>query len=388
MQKGFKIAAVAGALSIALSGSAFAANTIGLNFNGVGVNGGIINYSGTGSVCANTDQWSCTVVTGGDSANKGFVQIEVDPTSNNTANNTPYIMTIITDPTATATNVTDASTYSSGPGGVTNAFYDMNFVPMSGTNTTNGIMGQQGINQINTDSTTGDVTKSFDATTNLNTGWAVINNTPLKLSQHVNDKGDLSNAFDNFTSGFTYETAGASGDSPTGFAMAIDQTTGLYTVGQAMPVSGTDIASFAYREAQGDKLAGGGPLTLTDSSGVDHTLAAWTGGCTPAVGGCSNDTADVKSIWLGQNIDFTGQDIPASNAPPGTTTGTVGLGNTFGYLSFDNVAPSDTAAPISQFGFGASESTAPVTWDTAFNINGTGTPCLADPTGAIPGACQ
>jgi len=346
MQKGFRIGAIAGALTIALSGSAFAASTTDLSFGGWTASGG--NVNGLNADVCTQGKFSCKVITGG-ADNTGFAQIEVDPI--NTTNDSSYIMTIVADQ--------NASTGSNGLGDL--GFYDVNFVPMTSgitggnqvSQNSNGIYGMQVLSSTGTQGSS-----SFSATTNLNTGWAQGSGSPISLSQNITDNNNTATTNDDFASSFYYASGpmplDASGN-PTGpangFVMSIDQMSGL---GDSNSTAGANVQSFAYREKQGSFVATNGSSPL----GV-----AWTGN-----GTASGD--DIKAVWLGQKID-----IPTFNGGPG-------IGGDFGYVGFTNVTTTDAA---SQVGF-TSPTNGPTIWDSEFNIanspNGTGKPCLADPTGA------
>lgn len=343
MQKGFKIAALAGALSMAMGGAATAANH-DLEFGGWSATGGQIDHT-SASVCLNAN-YDCSVVAAGD----GFKQIQVSPSATNTA--TPstdsYIMTIVTDQNA-------SGAYGAGDLG----FYDVSFVKMqmnlggTGTTNENGIFAEQKISEITTNGAA--TATSFDSSTNISTGWATAAASPVSISQNLQDSGDTAVGGDDFKSSFMYGSDNDANGTRTGFEMSIDQTAGLASAGQA--ASANDIQVFALRERQGTKLTGtSGQVALGG-----NTMSWDATGATPQ---------DIKAIWLGQTINLDDQNANAG-----------GLGSTFGYLSFDNVA--DATAPVTEFGFAASNADSAWVWDPAFNTTGTsGAPCLADPSGA------
>jgi hypothetical protein len=337
MQKGFTIAALAGALSMALSGVATAANH-DLTFGGWSVTGGQVDHT-TAGVCQNAN-YDCSVVAAGD----GFKQIQVSPSATNTT--TPstesYIMTVVTDQGANGS-------YGSGELG----FYDVSFVKMqmnlggTGTTNENGIFSEQNIAEVTTSGTTN--ATSFDSTTNISTGWATATASPVSITQSLIDNGDTAINGDDFSSTFMY---GSDNDpvsgTRTGFEMAIDQKAGLASANQ--PASANDVQSFALRERQGTKLAGAGTVNL---GGAELQWQA---------------EQDIKAIWLGQTINLDDQNANAG-----------GLGSTFGYLSFDNLDDSNT--PITEFGFAASNADGAWQWNDAFNVGTSAQPCLNDPSG-------
>ncbi|MDX1811686.1 MAG: hypothetical protein R3240_07060, partial [Gammaproteobacteria bacterium] len=95
MQKGFKIAALAGALLTAMSGTASAVDN--LTFGGWDVAGGNIDEQ-KAAICQSAD-FDCSVVAAGN----GFKQIQVAPSATNatTPSTDSYIMTVVTDQDAT-----------------------------------------------------------------------------------------------------------------------------------------------------------------------------------------------------------------------------------------------------------------------------------------------
>ncbi len=359
MQKGFRITALAGALSMALSGVATAANH-DLTFGGWSVTGGQVDHT-TADVCLNAN-YDCTVVAAGD----GFKQIQVSPSATNTT--TPstdsYVMTVVTDQGANGS-------YGAGDLG----FYDVSFVKMQmnlggvQSNNVNGIFAEQSIAETTTTGTTG--ATSFDSSTNISTGWATATASPVTISQTLKDAGDTSLPGDDFMSGFMYESDNdPTTGTRTGFQMSIDQIAGLQSANQ--PASANDIQSFALRERQGTKMNGVAPGSIA------------LGGGTMEWGANPSQTDDIKAIWLGQSINL---DSVSQNANQGA------LGSSFGYLSFDNLA--DATPVISDFGFSASRANSAWEWGEVggdpttgpFNFNGLGTPCIADPTGTDQGAC-
>ena len=339
MQKGFRIAALAGALSMAMGGTASAANH-DLEFGGWSVTGGQIDHN-SAAVCQSTN-YDCNVVAAGN----GFKQIQVSPSATNTT--TPstdsYIMTVVTDQDA-------SGAYGAGDLG----FYDVSFVKMQmslgGTGSTqneNGIFAEQKIEEVTTVGAA--AATQFNSTTNISTGWATAAASPVSISQSLIDNGDTATAGDDFSSTFMYGSDNDAAGTRTGFEMSIDQKAGLASANQ--PSSANDVQVFALRERQGTKLAASGSVALSGTSSM-----SWAAG------------DDIKAIWLGQTINLDDQAAIAG-----------GLGSTFGYLSFDNVS-GDTAAPISEFGFATSNADQAWVWDPAFNIGTSGTPCLSDPSG-------
>ena len=353
MRKGFQLATLAGALTIAMSGGASAANLV---FDGWTVNNGQIDETSAGSVCTQANV-SCSVVASGD----GFKQINVTDSTDPVGES--YIMTIVTDQTATG-----------GPGDTALGFYDVSFVKMkltlggnnTGTNA-NGIKAHQEIRE-------GATGTLFTSTSDINTGWSVAD-APVAITQTLTDEGQANLAGDDFASGFIYRSKNdATTGARTGFEMNIDQVAGLASGDNA---SVNDIQVFALREKAGTMLVGNADSMDLGAAGNPVT---WTGSGT-ALGAAGAE--DIKAIWIGQEINLDS-----------TTTNNGSLGSTFGYLSFEDVA-STTKHVESEFGFGAANAQGAWDWATAFNMvkdpndpnsPTLGTPCLADPAGLIDAA--
>jgi len=339
MKKGFRIAAMAGALSMAMSGAVSAASD--LSFGGWTATGGDIGHS-SATVCTNVN-FDCSVVAAG----AGFKQLQVSPSAaSGVTTGESYIMTIVTDQTA-------SGSYDANDLG----FFDVSFVKMqmnlggNGNTNENGIFAQQNISEV----TTGGTDTSFTSTTDISTGWALAANSPVTISQTLVDNGNTALNGDDFSSNFNYASDNLADGTRTGFEMSIDQKAGLASAGQA--ASEQDVQTFALRERQGTKLQSPGSQTLGANT------ATWAAG------------DDAKAIWLGQSINLDTQLDQGGNT----------LGSTFGYLSFDNVA--DAAPAATEFGFAATKAERPWQWDAAaFNIGTSGQPCLADPTGGA--ACN
>ena len=326
MHKSFKLAALAGALSMVIGGSAVAANH-DLAFDGWTVSNGQIDErgDGTASVCSG-GAYDCSTIAAG----LGFKQIQVTAVAGTVGAvaGDSYIMTIVTDQNANT--------------GDTNFFSDVSFVKMKlnvggggGTtvnNNENGISARQTITEL---SGTAGSTASFDSTTDINTGWSV-SGTPIVISQSLVDDGDTSIAGDDFRSNFDYTSQNDSDPNSatygerTGFTLSVDQTAGLASAGDPLSVDDTQV--FALREVQGTLSTIAGDVTLSGGT------ASWVAG------------DDVKAIWLGQTIN-----LDSVNA----TTG--GLGSSFGYLSFENI--DSGVNPTTEFGFAASNAAGAWAWD-------------------------
>jgi hypothetical protein len=372
MSKGFQLATLAGALTLAMSG----ASAIELSYTGWtvgGATGGQIDES-AGGVCNKTlnPTVSCSVVASGD----GFKQINVSD-SNDTSSGESYIMTIVTDQNAGA-----GASLTPGDAGL--GFFDVSFVKMKLTlggstpaTNQNGIKGHQEINEVKNGAT-------FLSSSDINTGWSIAA-APMTISQTLKDPGSSTETGDDFESGFLYRSQngknadGTDSGIRTGFEMSIDQTAGLATGSNlATDPSRNDIQVFALREKQGSLLK-----TPSSAGGLDLN------GGTDAVTWVAGD--DIKAIWIGQKINLD------------STVGTVGsagaLGSSFGYLSFQNIAAADSAKTVeAAFGFSPDHAEAAWKWDTAFNMQKLGdpatagylgTPCLADAKGEItnPSVC-
>jgi len=345
MSKGFQLATLAGALSLAMSGSVLA---IDFDYGGWTATNGDIDET-TGGMCQSglaNPLYTCSVVASG----KGFKQINVTEVGD-ASSGVSYIMTIVTD--QNAGGATGASADALG-------FADVSFVKMKLTlggtpdATLSGITAKQVIR----DGTgTG---KPFESTTNINTGWANTAGSNIVVSQNLSDDGGTPGfAGDNFISNFTY-----SGDNDvdtgvsTGFEMSIDQSAGLasgqtITDGNGNTVTDpsiNDIQVFALREKKGSKLTAakvGSPIDL-DGTGPQ-----------PGVTWAANE--DIKAIWIGQEINLgTSADVNQGS-----------LGSSFGYVSFQNV---DAETTTSAFGFSETNSSSAWVWDDAFYVGTETTP--------------
>jgi len=339
MHKGFKLAVLASALSMATAGASFAAGKNDLLFGGWSVSNGDVT-TGAGSVCGTGSGFDCSIVAEG----KGFRQIQVSSQGAQPVDEegVSYIMTIVTDQDATGQ-------YGDGSLG----FADVSFVQMKittgGTTSgnVNGIFSEQVISETATGS-------EFTSTSNISTGWAESIagvTTPVKIEQTLVDFGAAGTG-DDFKSGFYYSSSNdATTGARNGFMMSIDQSAGLATATD--PNSVNDVQVFAFRERQGALLTGASNVSLGTNSTV-----SWTGG------------DDIKAAWIGQKIALG--------------SGTGSLGGDFGYLSFQNVTTDTT---ISEFGFAATNADSARVWNEAFVVPGPsdGTtmdiPCLADPSG-------
>ncbi len=347
MQKGFKIAAIAGALSFAMSGIATAA-VEDLQFGGWSVDNGTIDHTNAG-ICADSN-YDCSVVAVG----VGFKQLQVSASAANTTA-TPddsYIMTIVTDQTA-------SGAYDSGDLG----FTDVSFIRMimtlggTGVNTNvNGIFSEQVISEVGAATGTSTGT-NFNSTTNLATGWAESGGSPISINQSLLDNGASTESGDDFQTAFVYSS---DNDAVTGlrsgFEMAIDQVAGLQSASSVG--SENDVQVFALRERAGSRLSSGGSATL------GSTTTDWSAG------------DDIKATWIGQNISM-------DNTGGGFGGGSLvnSLGSTFGFMAIDNM--SDSQAAATEFSFAASRAQEAWVWDDAFNVGGsTGAPCLNDPSGS------
>jgi hypothetical protein len=329
MHKRFKLAALVGALSMVIGGSAMATNH-DLVFGGWTVTAGVINEQGDGSVCS-SGAYDCSVIASG----LGFKQLQVSAVAGTpgAVAGDSYIMTIVTDQLANSSD--------------TNSFSDVSFVKMklnvggggqTTNNNENGIHAQQTIKEAGG---IGGVATVFDSTTDINTGWSV-SGTPIVISQSLSDAGaDTTIRGDDFNSAFNYSSQNDTNvDSPTygqrtGFTLDIDQTAGLYSANS--PQSKDDTQVFALRERQGTMSEIAGNVTL--ASGTE----SWVVG------------DDIKAIWLGQTIN-----LDSDGSTPG---GANSLGSAFGYLSFQNVGSGNT--PTTEFGFGTSNAAGAWGWDEA-----------------------
>jgi hypothetical protein len=355
MYKGFKLAALAGALSIAMGGSAFAAST-DLKFDGwtMDANGTVSQ----GSICGHsvthgtlTSNFTCSDVIADDPNDpnnrvKGFRQTTVTESitdaSDGSVSKDTYLMTIVAD--------------ESGNG---DTFSDVSFIRMgdttAGTNSNasniNGIMGMQSLNSQN---------GTFKSDTSLRSGWGITDvGAPvasIDIKQSLFDEGaDNTTTADNFNSSFMFQSFSENEFAePLGFTMSIDQATGLGLNTQGE----TDLQVFALREKQGSQLpaAPATPIDLAANIGVTNDPVTWTETTGP--------TADsIKSIWMGQKVDLQ----------------TMGE-STFGYVSYENTG---TGAKASQYSLDNTLDTSD--WDEATGeavpAYSMPLPCAADPSG-------
>ncbi len=333
MSKSFKVAALAGAMSMALSGVASAAAPGGVpnfQYDGWTVTNGEINEN-AGGMCASAN-YSCSVVASG----AGFKQINVTDVAD-ASSGTSYIMTIVTDQGATG-------------GAADLGFADVSFVRMKLTlggvagNGESGITARQSIKD---GAGTG---KVFDSITDINTGWAATSDKAnIVVSQQLTDDGGTAaDTGDDFSSGFIYR----SNNDPitglsTGFEMSIDQVAGLASA--IDPASVADVQVFALRQKKGSFQ------NATNTTGIN--LA---GDTTPVTWAAEDD---IKAMWIGQEINLGGI----------AGLGAGSLGSSFGYVSFENVTDENRD---SAFGFSAANSQSAWEWDNAFFIDETAAPVL------------
>jgi len=347
MSKGFQIAALAGALTVAMSGNVLAAGTgvPAFNYGGWTVTNGDIDET-AGGMCLAGSGFSCSVVASG----KGFKQVNVTDNSD-ASSGISYIMTIVTD--QNAGGATGAAAADLG-------FADVSFVRMKVATDGTAGPGDTGITarqQIKDGTGTG---KTFVSVTDINSGWANTSATDnIVITQKLqDDAGTTGFAGDDFVAGFEYRSNNdAATGVRTGFEMIIDQASGLASAqfladGTTDP-SANDVQVFALREKQGDKLTTSGSIGLDPANPV-----TWTGASTGVVGD------DVKAVWIGQEVNLGAAALDSS------------LGSSFGYVAFENVTTGDAD---NAFGFASLNSASAWEWDTA--TFGT-TPTIAIP--AIP----
>ena len=383
MNTSFKLAALAGAVSIAMvtmSSSALAA--VAFEYDGWTVNGGAIDET-AGGICAKTDLYTCSVVASG----SGFKQVNVTEKAA-ASDGVSYIMTIVTDQSATGT-AGGTGTIGTGTGDL--AFADVSFVRMKltlGGDSGNGTSGITARQKISDGAGTG---KTFVSESDINTGWAAGTDANIKITQQLNDDGNLVDAVnftgDDFSSGFIYSSKNhAETGNREGFEMSIDQVAGLASA-QYDPVAGNptrphasaaDVQVFALREKQGSFLT----TSNTDSdraantSGIDldttdgSTPVTWTADTATydaTTGALLTGTVgdDVKAIWIGQEI----------NLGTSTDLGNGSLGSSFGYVSFESKDAAGTVVSDNAFGFSETNSQSAWVWDDVFYVNET-----ADPT--------
>lgn len=336
MRNSFKLAALAGALSMAIGSSATAAPG-DLSFDGWTVGGtatgGTVHFN-TATVCLAGSGYSCSEIASGD----GFAQVKVESTDSG-GDGDSYVMTIVTDQNAGAGDTAKASTEL--------GFSDVSFIRMKITlgvdaqqNDENvGMMGRQLINEF-ADGT------QFDSETLINTGWAEVGATnPLQISQRLVNDGETSTVGDDFETGFLYKSTNNAVGIRNGYMMDIDQIAGLATAGDSK--STDDSQAFALRQRQGTFVNSDGSVSM--GTGDNAKSMTWTGDAT------SGD--DIKAIWTGQKI--------------------TSMASHFGYLSYDN--KNDVADPIADFNL--TESVASGAWGT-WDVDAFGAkPCAGNPQG-------
>jgi len=334
MRKGFNIAALAGAVAMAVStSSAFA--------NGHPQFG---QWSDTGGTISGHCQagWSCTTVADG----TGFIQFMA---KNDTSGET-YIGTIVSDPNNTADR----------------SFSDESYVRMEICNGTcatpvdnGGIAAQQNIFERSTDGTVFDSDVLIQTGTNFGSATTPY----IQITQTLEDQNGAGTATvrgDDFASNFyysAYDTSATPDGVRDGFQMEIDQIAGLQSATDATGTA-NDVQSFTYREAAGVAQTGAGSLTVPGQNAVSYA---------------SGD--DIKAVWLGQEVDIG-------------ATGS--LGGSFSYLSFENKDAAAGATGIAtDFDLTSSAGPTGATWDATspFNLSfGAGTssaPTLNDPSGGL-----
>jgi len=353
MRKGLMLTSVAGALSMVFGGVALAAtHTPPIGGWSVGSVGGQAGTVGTPGYCSDAaSAFSCSVVASG----PGFLQLQVgvkaDKTTPGLKSGEYFIQTIVTDQNA------------DGVSG-TLGFQDVSFIKMSlslggqQNVTQNGIYGEQSIIE-NKTGLPNNATEKFESSTTVASGWGNITGTPsVIITQGIkNEGGDTTTQSDDFVSGFDYKaTVDQATGIRNGLSMDISQTAGL-----AAP-KGTkgDIQAFALRERQGTF----NPAASTAGLKVDpNATVTWA----------AKD--DIKAIWIGQNVDLSTN----LGGAAGGSVGSVALGSSFGYLSFENLsAPAASANRLTAgFGFDKTNADKAWQWDAAFGAK----PTVCSPDG-------
>ncbi len=314
MKASFKLAGLAGALSLVLGGSVLAndgspqAHGGLLSFTGWTVNDGTIDYLAA-DVCDGTN-YNCAVVAEG----AGFAQVRVEST-NAGGGFDDYIMTIVTDQNAGANGSVQAGAADLGFSDV--SFIKMNIVLGGGVQNQGegGIKSQQRIIE-NKNGT------AFTSNTDINTGWSESAVGPLVIDQRVQSDGLAGTAGDNFNSGFFYKTTNDADAVRNGYYMNIDQFVGLQDFAAVGAENNPDDAqSFALRQRQG---------TFVDTAGsasVGGGTMSWDAYVAPAADGTGGNSDEVKAMWIGQQITAMSSD--------------------FGYTMLDNLT--DASDPIVDF---------------------------------------
>lgn len=349
MRMGFKLAAIAGAVAMAVSGVASAASHPafgGYTFNAdktIGLD------TGTDATC---NGFSCDVIARGD----GFVQFMA---KNNDTGET-YIGTIVHDETA-------------GAGGATNTFSDESYIKMqlstggtANNDINGGIADKQGISETSNDGTV------FKSDVLLSTGLFkpdTTNPTTIQINQSLGNgnNGTALVVGDDFQTDFMYAASTTDAGVRTGFKMEIDQIAGLQT-STDQTTSSNDVQAFTYREVAGTDQTGSGTLRVSSSDSLSYASGE-----------------DIKAVWLGQDVNIGG----------GTSSG---LGGSFSYLSYENKGfttgenpqGSDNIGVISTFDLAGSTAPDSANWGAGttspFNLtfpNGTtsGVPTSTNPSG-------
>jgi len=341
-----KYAALTGLATLALPMSAQAA----LNFGQWTVTTDTTN-TGLIAGCPSGVPADCTVLVTGE----GFLQQQYDDGTN------VYIQTIVTDPTANATDPT------------TLPYSDESFVRSSGTS--NGIAGKQSMS---------DASFNFSGSTTLYTGWAAttdgsikpVNSANLNITQGFTDPGGTATG-DEFSSSFGLKINLDVAGNQTGKSMSIGQ---IVEMGNGTVVNSTDIQSFIIEQRSGDMLTNANPaggFKLGNTS-FDVNNNALNGTNNDPVGtfddnmpnpltwqaddGSTVKGDDVMLVWLGQQVSdsTTGGGLSKFGFERATVTGDT---------TNASVTPDQTASTFSTDTTGIDTSvvdgTAPFNWDAA-----------------------
>ena len=328
MRKGFNIAAVTGAVAMAVSGVVGAAGHPAFGGYNYTSSTKAIDVLGSATCATHT----CSVVAQGD----GFVQFMA---SNNDGET--FIGTIVHDE-------------QTGVGATPNTFTDESYIKMElstgGTGNTDingGISAQQNISEASADGT------QFNSNVALSTGLfnpAVGGTDPvtITITQTLGNNGgtDAGVVGDDFQTDFLYAARTNADGVRTGFIMEIDQVAGLETSTDATTVN--DVQAFTYREVAGADLTTNGTMRVNNGNVVGTDMLDYAAG------------EDIKAVWLGQNVNIGAGELN-------------GLGGSFSYLSYENKGntmggtTTGDVGVISSFDLAGSDSPDPAFWGTGAN---------------------
>ncbi len=298
MSKAFRAVSSIGVAALVFSGVSMAASPTG-TFDAWSVTTGTIAPTSTGGTGANCPAgFTCaTAVTG-----EGFYQRQI--TDDVTGND--FFQTIITDKTA---NV--------APGALT--FSDESYVR------TGNVTGLANKTQMEEVTVVGTLTETFEASTELGTGWANNGTNDVAQIYQAIIADDTAAGAEDFDAKFWLRQLGAEGAA--GKLMRISSQVDIQEA-TTSPVAGAGSQGFVLVELSGTENSAGGTADLVAEGSV-----TWAAG------------DRIKAIWVGQDM-----------------AAIEGVQQEFGFTAYEDFTGATTGA-VNAFSLLAGSSAAPIDWD-------------------------